>query len=372
MTRPVPAPTTARAEDQSPGEIGLLGPLLRPEGERLKAQRIDRQARIGVGRRGQFLASILLPGRRQSAQPFILIEAQALHGISFIGQVHVRRATIRLLFWQLTCHEERPCVRNSASSWPNHRPGGGRTYHRCPPGHRFSHHYKDGHELVTDVDVAIDTLISERLAAKLPDDERLSELAPERDRLGEADALWVVDPIDGTVNFAHGLHHVAVSIAWASRGEVCLGVVHAPFLDETFTALRARCLMQRQTDSHQSRHRPRPLPGRHGLPLPSRQPPLSCADCKPCSPCRDVRRNGSAALDLCDVACGRLDAYSERLLRFRRRAFDCPRSRCRTGHLYPAPKAFPGPLRRKPAVASPKFTRRSPNCFRAADDERLD
>ncbi|WP_163575863.1 inositol monophosphatase family protein [Halomonas faecis] len=244
--------------------------------------------------------------------------------------------------------------------------------------HRFSHHYKDGHELVTDVDVAIDTLISERLAAKLPDDERLSEeLAPERDRLGEADALWVVDPIDGTVNFAHGLHHVAVSIAWASRGEVCLGVVHAPFLGETFTALKgqgALCNGKPIRTSHVI-DLDRCLVGT-GFPYRrDGRPPLMRRLQAVLTHCRDVRRNGSAALDLCDVACGRLDAYYESVSPwdFAAGRLIAREAGARTGHLYPCPEGIPRDLYGENLlVASPEVHEELAELLRAADDERLD
>ena len=178
----------------------------------------------------------------------------------------------------------------------------------------FGHQFKQGTELVTDVDIAIDTLISERLEAALPGEQRLSEeLAPDPALMRSARSLWVIDPIDGTVNFAHGLHHVAVSIAWVQEGKTQLGVVHAPFLGETFTALRGQgvwlngkpiqascsdnleCSLVATGFPYQRENRP-PLVRRLGAVLEHVQ---------------DVRRNGSAALDLCDVACGRLDAYYE-------------------------------------------------------------
>ena len=100
----------------------------------------------------------------------------------------------------------------------------------------FSQRLKAGIELVTDVDVAVDKLISQHLEEHFPGEARLSEeLSPEEALHNPAEQLWVVDPIDGTVNFAQGLRHVAVSIGWIEQGVGKVGVVHAPFLNDTFS-----------------------------------------------------------------------------------------------------------------------------------------
>lgn len=178
----------------------------------------------------------------------------------------------------------------------------------------FSQHLKAGVELVTDVDVAVDTLISQRLAEHFPDEEKLSEeLSPERALHSPVEQLWVVDPIDGTVNFAQGLRHVAVSIGWMEEGVGKVGVVHAPFLGDTFSAaqgLGAFCNQkaikpsdaQTLEDTLVATGFPYDKSARKQL-IPRLEAVLAH--------CQDVRRNGAAALDLCDVACGRLDAYYE-------------------------------------------------------------
>jgi len=178
----------------------------------------------------------------------------------------------------------------------------------------FSQRLKAGIELVTDVDVAVDKLISERLDAHFPGEARLSEeLSPEEALHNPAEQLWVVDPIDGTVNFAQGLRHVAVSIGWIEQGVGKVGVVHAPFLNETFSAaqgLGAFCNQRPIAPSHAASLDntlvatgfPYDKAARKAL-LPRLEAALTH--------CQDVRRNGSAALDICDVACGRLDAYYE-------------------------------------------------------------
>jgi myo-inositol-1(or 4)-monophosphatase len=216
-------------------------------------------------------------------------------------------------------------------------------------GQAFGHRYKHGHELVTDTDVEVDRRISARLDEHFADEARLSEeLAPDREALSSPQALWVVDPIDGTVNFAHGLRHVAVSIGWASEGMTRLGVVHAPFLGETFTALAGQGAWCNGEPIRASRtgSLTHCLVGT-GFPYRrDSRPPLMRRLTAVLARCQDVRRNGSAALDLCDVACGRLDAYYESVS-----PWDCAagwliarEAGARTGHLYPAPSGIPEDL----------------------------
>ncbi|SHE90496.1 myo-inositol-1(or 4)-monophosphatase [Modicisalibacter ilicicola DSM 19980] len=213
----------------------------------------------------------------------------------------------------------------------------------------FGQHYKHGRELVTDVDVAIDRFIADQLEARFPGEARLTEeLSPERETLEKGGDLWVVDPIDGTVNFAQGLPHVAVSIAWAHNGKVQLGVVHAPFLVETFTSTRgdgARLNGKRIRSSLVTRLEqcliatgfPYRREGR--APLMRRLSAVMDA-------CQDMRRCGSAALDLCNVACGRLDAYYESVSPwdFAAGYLIAQEAGARAGHLYPCPENIPEEL----------------------------
>jgi len=237
----------------------------------------------------------------------------------------------------------------------------------------FGHRYKRGQELVTDVDVAVDTHISARLEASFPGEARLSEeLAPERGVLSDDAPLWVVDPIDGTVNFAHGLRHVAVSIAWAVAGRVRLGVVHAPFLGETFTALAgqgAQC-NEHPIQASRTSNLERCLVGT-GFPYRrDSRPPLMRRLTAVLQHCQDVRRNGSAALDLCDVACGRLDAYYESVSPWDFAAgwLIAREAGARTGHLYPCPTGFPEDLYGENLlVTSPGIHRELGELLRRAD-----
>lgn len=96
---------------------------------------------------------------------------------------------------------------------------------------------KDGGSPVTNADIAVDNLLRERLGAARPDYGWLSEeTADDSARLGKS-RLFVVDPIDGTVAFFKEKPFWAVSIAVVEDGQPVAGVVHAPELEETFTAL---------------------------------------------------------------------------------------------------------------------------------------
>lgn len=213
----------------------------------------------------------------------------------------------------------------------------------------FSQSYKAGEELVTDIDVAVDRHIRDRLDATFPGEARLSEeLSPDRSELAAEGALWVVDPIDGTVNFAHGLAHVAVSIAWLEDGVLRVGVVHAPFLGETFTAIHGEGAWCNARPIRASRRKELS----HSLVatgFPYRRdsrPPLMRRLAAVLEQCQDVRRNGSAALDLCDVACGRLDAYYESVSPWDFAAgwLIAREAGARVGHLYPCPEGIPEAL----------------------------
>ncbi|MDQ4086084.1 MAG: inositol monophosphatase [Actinomycetota bacterium] len=166
-------------------------------------------------------------------------------------------------------------------------------------------------DVVTASDTAAERLIRERIGADRPDDGFLGEEGG--GRTGVSRVRWVVDPIDGTVNYLYGIPAYAVSIAAEVDGEVALGVVHNPVSRETWTALRgqgawlndrrvqagartdpAQALVATgfsydvQTRAEQGRQMARLLPR-----------------------VRDIRRIGAASLDLCAVATGRVDAYVE-------------------------------------------------------------
>lgn len=179
----------------------------------------------------------------------------------------------------------------------------------------FSQQYKSGHELVTSTDLAIDEYLCRQISDAFPDHLILSEESSPDLRVAQASdtPVWVIDPIDGTINFSQGLLYVAVSIAVFYQGERWIGVVHAPFLSQTFSAIKGRgAWLNDEPIRVNKRNELRNAVVATGFPyrkddLPNLMPMLGAV----LAHCQDIRRNGSAALDLCAVACGVMDAYYE-------------------------------------------------------------
>jgi myo-inositol-1(or 4)-monophosphatase len=167
-------------------------------------------------------------------------------------------------------------------------------------------------DLVTEVDRASERWLAAELARLRPDDALLSEEGAAR--TGGSGVRWVVDPIDGTVNFLYGLRPYAVSVAAERDGRVVAGCVHDPTSGDTFTAalgagayldgarIGGRWLAAGLAVAvvgtgfgYDAGRR-----ARQGEVLAAVLPRVG-----------NVRRLGSAALDLCFVAAGRLDGYYE-------------------------------------------------------------
>ena len=173
--------------------------------------------------------------------------------------------------------------------------------------------YKGDADLVTAADRASEVLIRERVAKQFPSHDVLGEEQGLNDRGGEY--RWYVDPLDGTTNFAHGYPVFGVSIAIEHRAtsQRVAGVVYDPTRDELFTAEKGKgahlngkaihvskatqlkeCLVATGFPSHK-RHKNPNIFFYHQITLRT----------------HGVRRAGSAALDLCNVACGRFDGFWE-------------------------------------------------------------
>jgi myo-inositol-1(or 4)-monophosphatase len=175
--------------------------------------------------------------------------------------------------------------------------------------------YKQQTELVTHADIMADEFITGAIRKRFPDHRILSEESmPDLSQAEELETpLWIVDPIDGTVNYAYGHAQVAVSIAYAENGRVQSGVVHAPFPGETFRATRGDgATLNGNPVYHSGATVPRDSLFATGFPYTKDNlaPLISRLDAM-IHQCRDLRRIGSAALDICWVACGRLDIYYE-------------------------------------------------------------
>ena len=175
--------------------------------------------------------------------------------------------------------------------------------------------YKHQTELVTHADVMADEFITGAIRKRFPAHRILSEeTMPDLSQAEELDTpLWIIDPIDGTVNYAYGHPQVAVSIAYAEKGQVQAGVVHAPFSDETYRATKGEgATLNDKPIQHSGATEPRQSLFATGFPYTKDNlEPLVNRLNAMIHQCRDLRRIGSAALDICWVACGRLDIYYE-------------------------------------------------------------
>jgi myo-inositol-1(or 4)-monophosphatase len=128
---------------------------------------------------------------------------------------------------------------------------------------------------------------------------------------------WIVDPLDGTTNFLHGLPHWAVSIALEHKGEIVAGVVYDPAKDEAFFAEKgAGAWMNESRLRVSGRHKMSEAIFATGLPYGGRADlPETLQDLARVLPaCAGVRRWGAAALDMAYVAAGRYDGFWERRL----------------------------------------------------------
>lgn len=170
-------------------------------------------------------------------------------------------------------------------------------------------------DLVTEVDGRSEEYLLGQIRARYPDHSLYAEESGQH--TGASSACWYIDPLDGTTNFAHGLPIFSVSIGYAENGIVRLGVVYDPIHEEMYTAERGRGSWLNGQPLHIS-----PTTelidsllvtgfpydgwttGRNNLDNFIRFSKL----------CQGVRRLGSAALDLCYVAGGRLDGYWEMYL----------------------------------------------------------
>lgn len=167
-------------------------------------------------------------------------------------------------------------------------------------------------DIVTEMDNKADTLVSRRLLDARPDDALLTEESGESS--GKSGVRWVVDPIDGTVNYLYGMSDWAVSIAAEVDGVTVAGVVEAPRRGETFTAVRGQGAWRNGEAIFCNRDVPldRALVATGFGYAAGRRARQARILLGVLPHIRDIRRAGSAALDVCSVACGWVDAYYER------------------------------------------------------------
>ncbi|MDD2389833.1 MAG: inositol monophosphatase family protein [Desulfobacterales bacterium] len=181
----------------------------------------------------------------------------------------------------------------------------------------LSHIHKKGAiDLVTEADLGSEQAIIKTIRTHFPDHAILAEESGMNE--GKSDVRWIIDPLDGTTNYAHRLGQFAISIACTSGADIVAGIVLNPVTEELFTALRGRGAMLNG--------RPVRVSDTCGIEdsllvtgfpynLKDIFPGLieRFANCLKAS--QGVRRMGSAALDLCFVACGRFEGFWEQNLK---------------------------------------------------------
>jgi myo-inositol-1(or 4)-monophosphatase len=203
-------------------------------------------------------------------------------------------------------------------------------------------------DVVTEMDQAAERLIRTRILAERPDDAILGEEGGQTG--GQARVRWVVDPLDGTVNYLYGLPDWAVSIAAEVRGQVVAGAVCVPHRDALFCAAAGagawRCSLASISGTANGTNGTNAADGLYvadhyesGGAIPAGSQRLSCSTDVPLSRAliatgfgyergrrrvqgevlsvvlprvRDIRRNGACSVDLCTLAAGNVDGYYER------------------------------------------------------------
>lgn len=170
-------------------------------------------------------------------------------------------------------------------------------------------------DYVTQVDMNVQKLLS----------EKLYELAPEIQFLGEeeglhamsGDTFWILDPVDGTTNLIHDYQHSTVSLGLYEKGEIVMGVIYDPFREEVFYAEKGK-------GSWRNGERI------HAAPAETLSETIIAIGTAPYQKelahenfqrfervflkCQDIRRTGTAAMDLAYTACGRIGGYFEERL----------------------------------------------------------
>ena len=176
--------------------------------------------------------------------------------------------------------------------------------------------HKGAVDIVTDVDLASEQEVCATIQAAFPTHTILGEEGGVR---GGSDTRfrWIVDPLDGTTNYAHGFPFYCVSIGLEVEGRLMLGVAYAPTFDELYVAEAGRGALcnDRPIQVSRTTELSQGLLAT-GFPYERAQFPRALKSFEVMSlRSQAVRRAGSAVLDLCYVACGRLDGYWELVLK---------------------------------------------------------
>jgi myo-inositol-1(or 4)-monophosphatase len=167
-------------------------------------------------------------------------------------------------------------------------------------------------DVVTVMDRRAEQLLVDRLRTARPGDGVLGEEGA--DTRGTSGVRWVIDPIDGTVNYLYDLPGWAVSVAAEVDGETVVGVVEVPRFAETFSAVRGRGATRNGAPIHVSgcTELSQAMVATGFGYAAARRARQAAVLAEVLPRVRDIRRFGAASVDLCSVACGRVDGYYER------------------------------------------------------------
>jgi myo-inositol-1(or 4)-monophosphatase len=166
--------------------------------------------------------------------------------------------------------------------------------------------------LVTEIDRGSEEIIINKIKRTYPDHDFLAEESGRHEKGSEY--RWIIDPLDGTLNFAHGMPLYSVSIGLEVRGELALGVVYEPNLQELFTAEKGRGAFLNKNPIHVSKTSTLIESMMvTGFPYTIKQNPDNAVQhfVNFLMQAQGVRRLGSAAVDMCYVACGRFEGFWE-------------------------------------------------------------
>jgi myo-inositol-1(or 4)-monophosphatase len=178
----------------------------------------------------------------------------------------------------------------------------------------FAQKQKEGVDFTTQADAEADVFLREALAREFPASAFLTEetAPPDYSALSDADDLWVIDPLDGTINFSRGTPHFAISVAWVARRQTRIGAIYNPNTREFFHARvdqphaykNGKPIRVSQTPTL----REATIACDWGWDLPKRQNVIRALDAL-APHVRQIKSMGSAVADLAQVAEGRIDAY---------------------------------------------------------------
>lgn len=174
------------------------------------------------------------------------------------------------------------------------------------------------YDVVTRADKESEDFIVRSILDRYPDHKILGEEGGYRGN-GDSEYMWVIDPLDGTTNYSQGLPLFCISVALQYKGETIVGVVFAPYVGELFTAVKGGGAYLKYGEGKPERIRVSdketlgPSVIATGFPYDKDVNPDNNSDnvARIVPHVRDIRRMGTAAYDICCVACGYLDGYWE-------------------------------------------------------------